>query len=148
MSGYEEKHAALVKARDVEGLRRLFESQEGEDHERTRANEMAACMKKDSPKMALLLACFGLTSLRRSALLDKLELLQRIDDLERRVGDLQQRGYQGVWKRGTVYRRGDFVTDHGSMWAVQEDTDGEQRPGSSAAFQLAVKRGADGRDAG
>lgn len=53
--------------------------------------------------------------------------------------------YCGVWKEGSTHRRGDFVTWASSVWHcnAKETT---QKPGNgSADWQLAVKRGEDGR---
>jgi len=52
----------------------------------------------------------------------------------------------GVWKEGASYVAGDGVTHGGSFWIAQAATDA--KPGLSADWRLAVKRGADGRDAG
>jgi hypothetical protein len=51
--------------------------------------------------------------------------------------------YCGVWTEGTDYRRGDFVTHDGSMWHAWQAT--RDRPGTSQAWQLAVKRGRNAR---
>lgn len=53
--------------------------------------------------------------------------------------------YRGLFKPG-AYREGDSVTYGGSLWVAKRDT--SQAPGSDAAdWQLAAKRGRDGRDA-
>ncbi len=55
--------------------------------------------------------------------------------------------YRGVWSEGLgVCRKGDAVTFGGSLWIcrAEETTD---KPGTSPAWQLAVKKGRDGRDA-
>lgn len=51
---------------------------------------------------------------------------------------------RGVWKEGNVYERGDGVTFGGSFWIAQKDTD--DKPGTSDAWRLAVKKGRDGKD--
>ena len=53
--------------------------------------------------------------------------------------------YRGVFKDGTSYSQGDVVTFGGSAWVAKEDT--TTKPEASAAWQLAVKRGRDGKDA-
>lgn len=69
----------------------------------------------------------------------------RVEMLERRFADLEQRKsvdwfpYQGVWDVDAGYKRGAFVTDHGSLWVALTDTTG--RPGHCDDWQLAVKRG-------
>jgi len=53
--------------------------------------------------------------------------------------------YRGVWLDGTGYSRGDTVTWAGSLYHCNEPT--IDKPGAgSAAWTLAAKRGADGRD--
>jgi hypothetical protein len=52
--------------------------------------------------------------------------------------------YCGVWSPEKVYGTGNFVTDSGSLWHGQRASVGE-RPGSSDAWMLAVKRGRDAR---
>jgi len=72
-----------------------------------------------------------------------------IAKLEARLATLETRPtlrYMGVWAQGISYRAGDFVTDHGSMFHCNE-TGTKSRPGDGAGWQLAVKRGMDGRGA-
>jgi hypothetical protein len=82
---------------------------------------------------------------------DRLELMralslfvqERVDiAIERRMKDF---AYKGVYENGTKYVRGNFVTKGGSVWACLQNT--SQVPGESADWQLAVKHGADGKDA-
>lgn len=73
----------------------------------------------------------------------------RIRDLEARIAALESRisefSYKGVWRPATVYRESNSVTDNGSLWfcRVPQST---QRPGDGSDWQLAVKRGRDGRN--
>lgn len=53
---------------------------------------------------------------------------------------------RGVFKIGTVYRKGDGITDQGSFWIAQKD-EVTERPGSCDGWRLAVKRGQNGKDA-
>lgn len=53
--------------------------------------------------------------------------------------------YRGTWRSDEQYDEGNFVTHAGSIWHCKHATHG--KPGDSDAWQLAVKRGADGRDA-
>lgn len=54
--------------------------------------------------------------------------------------------YQGVYQSGRTYVEGDTVTYGGSLWHCGNVT--TARPGDGAtSWQLAVKRGQDGRDA-
>lgn len=47
--------------------------------------------------------------------------------------------YLGVWREGREYHAGDFVTRSGSLWHCNRDT--AERPGTSPARTLAVKKG-------
>jgi hypothetical protein len=58
--------------------------------------------------------------------------------------DVDAKTYKGVWQEGG-YEKGNLITHGGCMWVALEDTD--DKPGTSGAWQLAVKRGRDGRDA-
>ena len=51
----------------------------------------------------------------------------------------------GVWREGSSYVAGDGVTWGGSFFIAQSDT--IAKPGKSDEWRLAVKHGADGRDA-
>lgn len=51
--------------------------------------------------------------------------------------------YRGVWKEGS-HKAGAVVTWGGSIWLAKRDT--EDRPESSDAWTLIVKKGRDGRD--
>lgn len=52
--------------------------------------------------------------------------------------------YRGVWREGE-YKRGDSVTRDGSQWIALKDT--STQPGApNSDWQLAVKRGRDGKD--
>lgn len=53
---------------------------------------------------------------------------------------------KGVFREGDVYERGDGVTFGGSWWIAQKDAP-DGKPGLSADWRLAVKRGRDGKDA-
>jgi len=50
---------------------------------------------------------------------------------------------RGVFREGTAYERGDGVTFGGSWWIAQKDAP-EGKPGASADWRLAVKKGRDG----
>lgn len=51
---------------------------------------------------------------------------------------------RGVYKEGQSYQRGDATSWGGSLWVAQEDT--TDKPETSKAWRLAVKRGRDGKD--
>jgi hypothetical protein len=67
-------------------------------------------------------------------------ILKRIKTLE---AQLEQRKYFGIWDSGE-YKRHNMVTHAGSLWIALSDTTG--KPGETDDWQLAVKRGRDGRD--
>lgn len=52
---------------------------------------------------------------------------------------------KGVYREGEAYERGDGVTFGGSWWLAQVDAPAT-KPGTSADWRLAVKKGRDGRD--
>lgn len=54
--------------------------------------------------------------------------------------------YEGVYKSGEDYVKGDFVTFSGSLWHCNEAT--TEKPGQSKAWTLAVKRGRDAKEGG
>lgn len=72
----------------------------------------------------------------------------RIAELERRLGEIEaaqkSARYRGVWQAAEIYQRGNLCTHDGSLWVAITDAPG--KPGASG-WQLAAKRGADGRDA-
>ncbi len=77
-------------------------------------------------------------------------LLEQIEALRIQVTELRERratlAYRGVHVDGEEYQLGDFVTAQGSVWHCNRTT--KTRPeGGSANWTLAVKRGADGKDA-
>ncbi|WP_064742256.1 hypothetical protein [Inquilinus limosus] len=76
------------------------------------------------------------------------DVRSRLEALERQANAAAERGfpYRGVWQKAEQYNRGDFTTCDGSMWFCCAST--RDRPGSSDAWTLAVKRGQDGKDAG
>lgn len=51
---------------------------------------------------------------------------------------------RGVFKEGTEYEFGDAVSFGGSLWIAQKST--TDRPGTSDAWRLSVKKGRDGKD--
>ena len=73
-----------------------------------------------------------------------------IEPLQRRLIEMEARlketGYRGIWRAKTAYARGSFVSHQGSMWHSNEDENAD-KPGSSDAWVLCVKRGRDGKDA-
>ena len=69
--------------------------------------------------------------------------VQLRDELGARVVALEQKAlhgpYRGPWREGDAYKAGDWISHDGALWIVQREAKGE-RPGKSAANQLAVKR--------
>lgn len=52
--------------------------------------------------------------------------------------------HRGIYKADEEYQAGDATTWDGSTWIAQRDT--KEKPGTSDAWRLSVKRGRDGRD--
>lgn len=77
-------------------------------------------------------------------------LLTRLDEIDARVSKAENQArsmrYSGVYDPETKYFAGNFVTSNGSLWTALRENKGE-RPGECDAWQLAVKRGRDGKDA-
>jgi hypothetical protein len=67
-------------------------------------------------------------------------LRDRIEVLEKQAAEFK---YCGVWREGESYRKNNFVTHHGGVWAALCDT--EAKPGQSLQWQLAVQKGRDAR---
>ncbi|MFZ3081417.1 carbohydrate-binding family V/XII protein [Rhodoferax ferrireducens] len=74
-------------------------------------------------------------------------LLAGIKKLSGRMAELEKAPlvYEGPHEAGKVYDKGQFTTHNGSLWHCNYKT--ASRPGDGPAWTLAVKRGADGRDA-
>ena len=73
-------------------------------------------------------------------------VLEKVVPLEKRLDALEKRPefkYLGVWTKGTDYVPGSAVTHDGSLWVCVAATKG--KPGPSAGWRLAVKRGQDAR---
>ena len=75
---------------------------------------------------------------------------ERITALESRIVALEslplRLTYLGVWNDGEPYAANSVVTRDGSMW-VSLTNENRSRPGSAhSGWQLAVKRGSNGRD--
>jgi len=70
---------------------------------------------------------------------------QRVQRLEGRMDAATGLRYLGVHDDGEAYEPGDAVTHGGSLWIAKERT--SAKPGIDGTWQLAVKRGKDGRDA-
>lgn len=54
---------------------------------------------------------------------------------------------RGIYRSGQAYARGDIVTYAGSAFVAERDTTPAEKPESSSAFRLLVKRGRDGKSA-
>lgn len=74
---------------------------------------------------------------------DLAPLHARIAALESKLSNF---GYKGVWRDGNAADVGNFYTFGGSVWHCNEPT--TERPGTSAAWTLAVKRGRSAKDSG
>lgn len=70
-------------------------------------------------------------------------------ELEKRVAALESKAsglkYVGVWDESSPYQEGNFVSWGGSVWHANVGSKGV-RPGDGNVWQLAVKRGRDGKD--
>lgn len=76
-------------------------------------------------------------------------IVDLVNAQQARIKELEQRPpsgirYCGVYRPGETYQRGDFVTWGNQMWHAWETT--HCKPGESRDWQLAVRKGADGRD--
>jgi hypothetical protein len=72
-----------------------------------------------------------------------------VTPLQRRIAELEDRptlSYLGVYEQARQYTRGNFVTHDGSLWHCRADLT-RARPGSDSDWQLAAKRGTNGKDA-
>jgi hypothetical protein len=74
---------------------------------------------------------------------------ERLAPLESRLAELESRPpgllYDGVWEAGKNYPRHTGVSQGGSVWVALVDTP-TGPPGATADWQLACKRGRDGKD--
>ena len=69
------------------------------------------------------------------------ELEARVEALERQQKAMR---YRGVWQPAEAYEKGNLATYDGSLWIAIDENPG--KPGASG-WQLAAKRGRDGKDA-
>ncbi len=65
------------------------------------------------------------------------------EEVQQQVSAPLAEAYKGVWK-AEAYKRGSAVTWGGSLWIARRDT--EAKPEANDDWQLAVKRGRDGKD--
>lgn len=70
---------------------------------------------------------------------------KRVLELERAHAELRkeldQRAYQGVYDPSCTYEKHNSVTCGGCLWIARRDT--SDKPGTSDAWQLAVRKGRD-----
>jgi len=106
--------------------------------------ERRAWRKSEMQRKTIELFAKGLAPVIRQFVAQQVEpLKQRIAELEQRENNLK---YLGTWQASGEYQRGNFISHDGSMWCATRDT--RSRPGTSNDWQLCVKRGRDGKDAG
>ena len=67
-------------------------------------------------------------------------LAERIEALEQQQKSMR---YRGVWQPAETYQKHNFITYDGSLWIAVDDEPG--KPGAGG-WQLAAKRGRDGKD--
>ena len=72
-------------------------------------------------------------------------IAQAVAPLERRIKELEAREYRGVWASDKRYVKNAMVTFDGSLWIARSDSQ-SIRPGTGPAWQLACRKGADGKD--
>ncbi len=86
-------------------------------------------------------------SLTHAMLVSLIEVAGKRNALEQRVATLERRKsfeYRGVYNENEEYEPDDFCTHQGSLWHTDQTT--RARPGTpGSSWQLAVKRGRDGR---
>jgi len=76
-------------------------------------------------------------------------LRAEISSLKARLVEIERKGVQfmGTHQRAMGYPRGAMTVLDGSTWAAVRDVAAGEIPGRSDGWQLAAKRGQDGRDA-
>lgn len=95
-------------------------------------------------------------TLVQQAIEERDTVIARFDPSQKQVRDLVEAAimdrplpsYAGVFDEERSYRKGEFVTDGGSLWHCNAETTTGEKPGKSEVWTLAVKRGRDGKDAG
>lgn len=70
----------------------------------------------------------------------------RLSEIERRLSE-PTLAYAGVHQRALGYRRGQAVTHKGCLYIALSAAEPGDMPGESAAWQMAVRAGRDGKDA-
>ena len=68
-------------------------------------------------------------------------LLERIEEQERRIRELEQPRFKGVYQRCNHYQTGSEVTHCGSLWVAIAPISVNEAPGKSVGWQLCVKSG-------
>jgi hypothetical protein len=75
-------------------------------------------------------------------------IAKALDAVEAKAANGQM-AYRGVWRGDVAYKRGQCCTHKGSLWfALTDHTNSRPGDGVNRDWQLAVKRGRNGRDAG
>lgn len=131
---------------DADAMLDILNSEHFGELDRSRSIDRAFGLVKEGGFSAGAMLALHLQERNRSAILFRAHVARR-HKLEERIKALESRPvmeYRGVWKADEDYRPGDLVTDHGSMFYCSAPT--RDRPASTDAWQLCVKRGADGRD--
>jgi hypothetical protein len=72
----------------------------------------------------------------------RLALEARIDELEKQLSDNKHKAvdrirYRGIWREDMFASIGDIVTDKGTLWHCEADT--ESRPGVDGSWRMMVK---------
>lgn len=145
LAAQREKIRVAVLAGDAAEVARIAEDEAHVELAKRELVERAVAMAKGSTAARMAGLLFELRHLalrldvaaaRRKALADRIAALEARPELS----------YEGTHAAGKAYRRNHAVTHRGSLWICRAETTTAD-PGSSADWQLACKRGADGRDA-
>jgi hypothetical protein len=71
---------------------------------------------------------------------------ERLLAVEASASNVRSLTYRGTYQRAETYLKNNCLTEGGSLWiAIKDNPQG--KPGASDDWQLAAKRGADGKDA-
>lgn len=109
---------------------------------------MAPRVDLDDPKVAAKAATVGaVADLAKTIGASVGGLRRQVAELAKRIEMLEASPltYGGTFETGKTYAKGTFCTHNGSLWHANYKT--ARRPGESAAWTLAVRRGRNGRDA-
>jgi hypothetical protein len=132
----------------IDAILAPFAARLNEIESRTDEGVIAKALDPFGQRLSRLELIVGTMAMQRGAPAEgAVNVADLVESLQARIVALEARPeihYRGVWAEGE-YCEGDFVTHAGSCWHCNERT--KSKPGDGAAWQLAVKRGADGKSA-